>query len=94
MFQIAFMKHYKDQEFINKVCARIKEIRETKNITQEILVERTGFDLRQIGRILRGETNTSLSSIAQLSRALGVHPKELFDFDFDLNPDFIKPVKG
>lgn len=85
-------KNYKDQEFIDKVRKRILKICEEKNIGQECLSERTGFDLRQIGRILRGETNTSISNIAQISRAIGVHPSELFDFEFELSPEFIPPI--
>lgn len=73
-------KHYRDQEIIDKVRARILEIRKAKNITQEDLVQRTGFDLKQIGRIERGEVNTTLSSIGAIARALEVHPKELFEF--------------
>jgi transcriptional regulator with XRE-family HTH domain len=74
-------KHHRDQEFIDKVRHRILEIRKDKGITQEDLVKRTGFDLKQIGRIERGESNTTLSSIAAIARALEVHPKELFEFE-------------
>ncbi|WP_017733388.1 helix-turn-helix domain-containing protein [Nafulsella turpanensis] len=86
-------KNYKDQEFIDKVRKRILEICEEKNIGQEVLSERTGFDLRQVGRILRGETNTSISNIAQISRAIGVHPKELFNFEFSIPKEFIPPIE-
>ena len=73
-------KHNRDQEFIDKVRMRIVEIRKEKGVTQELLSERTGFDLRQIGRIERGETNATLSTIAALASALEVHPKEFFEF--------------
>jgi transcriptional regulator with XRE-family HTH domain len=86
-------KNYKDQEFIDKVRKRILAICEEKNIGQECLSERTGFDLRQIGRILRGETNTSISNIAQISRAIGVHPTELFDFEFKIPAEFIPAIE-
>ena len=73
-------KHNRDQEFIDKVRMRIVEIRKEKGVTQELLSERTGFNLRQIGRIERGETNATLSTIAALASALEVHPKEFFEF--------------
>ncbi|GAA4910153.1 helix-turn-helix domain-containing protein [Mucilaginibacter defluvii] len=75
---------YRDQKFIDQVCKKIIEIRKAKGLVQEDLVERTGFDIRQIGNIERGISNTSISNIAQIARALEVHPKELLDFDFEL----------
>ena len=73
-------KHYRNQEFIDKVRAKILEIRKEKKITQEDLVALTGFDLKQIGRIERGESNPTISSIQAIAKALNVEPKELFNF--------------
>jgi transcriptional regulator with XRE-family HTH domain len=73
-------KHYRNQDLIDKVRARILEIRKAKNITQEKLVEETGFDIKQVGRIERGETNPTISTIEAIAKALKVEIKELFDF--------------
>ncbi|SIN80634.1 helix-turn-helix domain-containing protein [Algoriphagus halophilus] len=67
------------QEFIDKVGKRIVEIRKSKKVSQEDLVERRGFTLSQIGRIGRGGINTSISHISAIAKALKVAPKELFD---------------
>ncbi|MEO7214538.1 MAG: helix-turn-helix transcriptional regulator [Mucilaginibacter sp.] len=75
---------YRDQEFIKKVCEKIIEIRKRKGIVQEDLVDRTGFGIKQIGNIERGVSNTSISNIAAIAKALEVHPKELLDFDFEI----------
>jgi transcriptional regulator with XRE-family HTH domain len=75
---------YRDQDFINNVCNKIIEIRKSKGIVQEDLVDRTGFNLKQIGNIERGVSNTSISNIAAIARALEVHPRELLNFDFDI----------
>nr|WP_305121787.1 helix-turn-helix transcriptional regulator [Pedobacter mongoliensis] len=56
------------------------QIRKEKGITQEDLVQRTGFELKQIGRIERGEVNPTLSSIAAIARGLEVDLKQLFEF--------------
>ncbi|MBT0812834.1 helix-turn-helix transcriptional regulator [Litoribacter ruber] len=72
---------YKDQKFINQVGKKVAEIRKSKSISQEHLVELTGFTLSQIGRIERGEINTSISHLSKIAYALKVHPKELLDFD-------------
>jgi transcriptional regulator with XRE-family HTH domain len=77
-------KQYRDQDFIDKICKRILEIRKEKGIVQEDLVDRTGFNLKQIGNIERGISNTSISNIAAIARALEVHPNELLKFDFDI----------
>lgn len=75
---------YRDQEFIKKVCQKIIEIRNKKGIVQEDLVDRTGFGIKQIGNIERGVSNTSISNIAAIARALEVHPRELLDFEFEI----------
>jgi len=51
-----------------------------EGISQEDLAWKTGFELSQIGRIERGEVNTSISHIAAFAKALKVLPKDLFDF--------------
>ena len=71
-------KSYRDEAGIKRLGLRIKEIREAKNITQEELVRQTGFELRQIGRIERGEISTSVSHVLKIAEALKVDAFELF----------------
>jgi transcriptional regulator with XRE-family HTH domain len=86
--------HYKNIEFLKKVGQRIDEIRKSKNLTHEVLAERMGLnDLRQVGRVINAETNFTTSEIERFSRALGVQPKELFDFEISLKDEFIPPIK-
>ncbi|UCS95038.1 helix-turn-helix domain-containing protein [Echinicola marina] len=75
------MKNFRDQDFINKVGKKIVELRKSKDISQEDLVEYTGFTLSQIGRIERGEINTSISHIYAIAKALKVPPKDIFDIE-------------
>lgn len=86
------MKHYRDQEFIEKIGKKIVEIRKEKNISQEDLIERSGLTLSQIGRVERAEINTSISMIALIANCLGVHPSEVMDVDYEINPEFIPPL--
>lgn len=72
--------YYRDNTFIKKFGQRLRDIRKTKGISQEDLAWKTGFELSQIGRIERGEVNTSISHIAAIAKALKITPKELFDF--------------
>ena len=43
-----------------------------------------GIEQKQVYRILKGEHGASLSTILSIAKGLGVHPKLLFDFEFDL----------
>lgn len=71
-------KSYRDEEGIKRFGLRVREIRKAKGITQEELVRRTGFELKQIGRIERGEVNTSISHAFKIAEALEVSYSELF----------------
>jgi|SRR5665213_1558441 len=77
-------KQYRNQSFIDKINKRIAEIREQKGIVQEDIVDRTGFTQKQVWSILSGVNNTSVSAIEAISRALEIHPKELFEFEFKI----------
>lgn len=72
--------YYKDEIFIKKFGQKVKEIRKALNISQEQLAGDTGFELSQIGRIERGENNTSISNVSAIAKALKVKPGELFQF--------------
>lgn len=88
-------KSYRDEAGIKRFGARVVEIRKVKKITQEELVRRTGFELRQIGRIERGEISTSISHAFKLAEALEVPDTELFSTrPFKLPKKKNKPIKG
>ena len=72
--------YYRDEKFIKNFGQRLKNIRNAKKISQEQLAGETGFELSQIGRIERGEINTSISHVAAIAKALKVKPEELFLF--------------
>jgi transcriptional regulator with XRE-family HTH domain len=73
-------KSYKDEAGIKRFGDRLREIRKSKNITQEQLQHLTGFDLRQLGRIERAEVSTNISHVFRIAECLGVAPHELFMF--------------
>jgi transcriptional regulator with XRE-family HTH domain len=74
---------YRNQEFIDKITKRIEEIRKEKGIVQEDIVDRTGFTLKQVWLMLSGKSNFAISNLEAIAKALGVHPKELLDFDIE-----------
>lgn len=59
---------------------RIAELRKTKNYTQEILAEKTGYSVEFISLVERGVNAPSVSGCALVAKALGVSVAELFTF--------------
>lgn len=63
-----------------KFGKRIREIRKDKNISQEQLANLADLDRTYVGGIERGLRNPSLKNIGKIATALGIKPKDLFDF--------------
>jgi transcriptional regulator with XRE-family HTH domain len=62
---------------------RLRDIRKSKNLSQQQLAYTADLELSQISRIERGIINTSISQVFQITRALNVHVRDLFDFDIN-----------
>lgn len=77
----------KNQLLIEYFGLRIKQLRESKSLTQEKLSFSTGFHRTYIGMIERGERNISLSNIAVFARAFELQISELLDFS-SINPNY------
>ena len=73
-------RQYRDQEYMEKLGARIRQLRENRNWSQEHLSMLINMDVRQLGRIERAETNSTISMLKKTSEALGISLSELFDF--------------
>ena len=56
---------------------RIRELRQSKGISQENLAEKAGLDRTYISSIERGKRNISLLNIERLAKSLGVKPHQL-----------------
>ena len=70
--------------------ARIKELRKSRNITQEELVEVIGSDTNNLSRIENGKKFMSAEKLQKIADALNVDIKELFDFGHILSDDELK----
>ena len=58
--------------FLKRVGNKVRGFRKDKNFTMENLAFETDIEYRQIGRIERGEINTTLLSMMRISIALNV----------------------
>ncbi len=77
------MKYTRHNLGLIKFGENLRKVRIKKNFTQEKLANAADIEISQISRIERGVINTSISQIFVIAKALGVHPKELFDFDME-----------
>ncbi len=62
------------------LASRFKELRKSKNLTQEQLAEKTGIEKGQISRIENGKYNLTLATISKIATALGAK------VNFELQP--------
>lgn len=74
------MKQNKDNDYLKALGANIRLIRQSKSITMEELANNAEIEYRQLGRIERGEINTSVLSLLRLSECLAVPITDLFKF--------------
>ena len=77
---IVFVKQTRNLHFIFAFGQNLKKIRESKGLSQEELTYRADLTLSQIGRIERGEINTTINTVNRIAKALDIEIRNLFDF--------------
>ena len=70
----------RDKEAIKLFGSSVRQKRLEKGLSQEELSYQCHIDTRQVGRIERGEINTTISTVFALARALEIEVAHLFDF--------------
>ncbi|MCR8667287.1 helix-turn-helix domain-containing protein [Aestuariibaculum sp. M13] len=74
------MINIKDKKFIKAFGKNLKSIRKNAGLSQEDLANDADIPLSQVGRIERGEVNTTISTVNVLAQALKVDITDLFKF--------------
>ena len=69
--------HYRDEEGLKKVGAKIREIRMSKGISQEAFANSCDINYTQINRMELGKVNFSISNLFRIVRALELDLGEL-----------------
>ena len=59
--------------------ARLRQLRNAKDLSQEALALESGLDRSYLGKIERGESNVALVNIHRIAEALKVGAGELFE---------------
>ena len=65
----------RNSALLKKIGARIRQLREERNITQEIFFNDTGIN---IGRVERAERDISMSTLGNICKYLDISLKEFF----------------
>ena len=68
-------------EYLQKFAKNLKRIRKAKKLTQDDLAVSDEISRSTIGMIETVQTDLTVSKVKIIADAMGVHPKELFDFD-------------
>ena len=73
-------KQYRDQQYLKALGKQIKKIRENNGWSQEFLAELCEIDVRQLGRIERAETNSTISILKKIADKSNIKMNKLLDF--------------
>lgn len=65
-----------DKIFLKKISLRLKKLRESKNLTQEDVLNDTGI---HIGRIETGKRDFSISTLRKLAKYFNIAPSDLIE---------------
>ena len=74
------MKYLKDENFIKNFGQKLKQVRESRGLSQEQFSLLTEVSQSQIARTELGQVNTSISHVSIYAKFLKIDPKDLFDF--------------
>ena len=75
------MINVKNKEFISAFGRNLKKVRNKSGLSQEDLANDADIPLSQVGRIERGEVNTTISTVYAISKALNISIDTLFKFN-------------
>ena len=76
-FRIVMSNEY--DSYLKKVGSTLRRIRKEKGYTMENLANEAEIEYRQLGRIERGEINTSIISLLRICETLDIEMKNLFE---------------
>lgn len=79
LLNFCYVINVKNDKIIKAFGNRLRELRLSLNMSQEELANNADIPISQVGRIERGETNPTLSTIHVLATALDVTMVELID---------------
>jgi len=73
----------KDEKFVIEFGKNLQAIRKNKNLSQEDLANDADIPINQVGRIERGEINTTIITLHSIAKALSISITDLFSFEIE-----------
>ena len=70
-------EYFKDNNLLIQIGDKIRDVRLSKNISQESLANECEIDYSQVNRMELGKVNFSISYLYRIAKALDVDPKKL-----------------
>lgn len=67
--------------YLKKLGNNLRSIRKGKGLSMETVANEAEIEYRQLGRIERGEVNTTIISLLRIVEVLKVDIKMLFEFE-------------
>lgn len=81
-----------------KMGQKIKEIRKTAGVTQEIFSEKIGIEPSSLSNIENGKSYPSMQTVLKIMEEYNISPDKFFDFEYlaneiDLEKQMIEIIK-
>ncbi len=70
-----------NKEYLQKFAKHLKKLRKEKGLVQDDFANLENISRSTLGMVETGKTDITLSKIKIIADRLGVHPKDLLDFD-------------
>ena len=70
--------------YLKEFGENLRLIRQRHGLTMETLASDAEIEYRHLGRIERGEINTTIISLLKIAKVLNVDIKMLFDFESEI----------
>ncbi len=70
-----------NKDYLQKFANNLKKIRKEKGIVQDDFLNLKGISRSTIGMVETARTDITLTKLKIIADRLGVHPKDLLDFD-------------
>lgn len=74
-----------DQFYLEKFGENVLKRRSELKLSYRELAQKCDIDFSAISKIEKGQKSFEFQTILELAKGLEVHPKDLFDFDFEID---------
>ena len=73
----------KDKKRLRKFGVQLKKLRKEKGLSMRELAAQCDVDFSKIGKLETNQGNIKITTLFEIAEGLGVHPRDLLNFDFE-----------